>query len=97
VFHSAESIFFVDNRQFSILLYCHGLSKITYGRFCYTVALTAAIRAETLVFQLRAVLHIVEFYLQHFQKNVHDPALCSTEWSGLRAMLQSAKSRLRAM
>jgi hypothetical protein len=52
---SAES-FLLDNRQLSILFYCHGVDKITYGVFfCYDVALTDVIKAETWVFRLRAV------------------------------------------
>jgi hypothetical protein len=69
--------------------------------FCYTVALTADTKPETLVFRLRAVqkktlryVTLREVFLQHF---FHTPALYSTEWSRLRAILHSTKSRLHAM
>jgi hypothetical protein len=44
-------LFDYKNCQLSILFYCLvGVNKITYGSFCFTVALAAATKAETLVF-----------------------------------------------
>jgi hypothetical protein len=36
-------IFDYENCQLSILFYCHGVVKITYGCFCYAVALTGVL------------------------------------------------------
>jgi hypothetical protein len=60
--HSAESIslveyiFLLDNRQFSILFYCHVVGKTTYGPFCYNVEYKRGwYKSRSWVFRLRAV------------------------------------------
>jgi hypothetical protein len=53
-----------ENHQFLILFYGHGVGQITYGLFYYTVALMAVTKAETLVYQLCAMLHSGEFKKQ---------------------------------
>jgi hypothetical protein len=54
ILHSEESILFLldtgryRNCQFSILCYCHGVGKITYGPLCYTVALNGCYKSRNI-------------------------------------------------
>jgi hypothetical protein len=57
-------------RQFSILLYC-GVSKITNGCFLLYFAWTAATKAETLVFWLRAVQKKLCAVLHNVESQLH--------------------------
>jgi hypothetical protein len=57
IFEKRKSIFLLNNCQFWILFYCHGRQDHLHGPFLLysTVALTAATKAETFVFWLRAM------------------------------------------
>jgi hypothetical protein len=60
--------------------------------YCYTVALTAVTKAETLILWFRPRLCAMQHGVKFF-----DSALCCTEWIQLRVMNHSVESRLCAI
>jgi hypothetical protein len=72
--HSAESIFLVRKSAiFNFILLPGDKQDHLWPFFCYTVALAAVIKAETLVIRLRAVpkklravMHSAEFFATFF-------------------------------
>jgi hypothetical protein len=78
--------FLLDNRQLSILLYCHGVSKIICGCFLLYCFFNGRYKSRNIGVWLRTVQkkktpHYVT--LQHFSQG---HMLCTTEWSRLRVI-----------
>jgi hypothetical protein len=105
-------LFYNENAQHSILLYCNGVSKIIYDCFLAILLLVqllkkhkhwcfdSALSKKTMhsVTKLESRLRAM-WHCTKFVCNIffYDPPLCSTEWSQLSDRLHSMKSTYSAL